>query len=235
MTTSNNGVAFIKQYEGLVLEAYKAVSSENYWTIGYGHYGADVFQGMTITEDKALELLKYDLKHFEEGVNECVTITIGQNQFDALVSFAYNCGVNALKTSYLLSMINAGNFYEACKEWLLWNKSGGKVLLGLTNRRKAEIDMFNTGIENYQVVDNNGWIAESGQFKLSQDVYLRKGASTSSTVICLLPTGSLVRYEAFKHSGGYIWIKQRRGKEFGYLATGESKDGKRVNYWGVFK
>ena len=235
MRMSQTGIIMLKQFEGVRLTAYKAVSTEQYWTIGYGHYGVDVYEGMKITDKQAEEMLKNDLIRYENGVNESVTVTLGQNQFDALVSFAYNCGVSALKGSYLLNLINMGKFKEACEEWLLWNKSGGKVLLGLTNRRKAEVALFKQDIETYTVVDSKGWITETGQFKLTKDIYLRKGATTDSLVIALLPKGSLIRYDAFKHAGGYVWIRQQRGRTYGYLATGESKNGKRVNYWGTFR
>ena len=234
MKMSQTGIIMLKQFEGVRLTAYKAVSTEQYWTIGYGHYGVDVYEGMKITDKQAEEMLKNDLVRYENGVNESVTVTLGQNQFDALVSFAYNCGVSALKGSYLLNLINMGKFADACEEWLLWNKSGGKVLLGLTNRRKAEVALFKKDIETYTVVDSKGWITETGQFKLTKDIYLRKGATTDSLVIALLPKGSLIRYDAFKHAGGYVWIRQQRGRTYGYLATGESKDNKRVNYWGTF-
>ena len=235
MRMSQTGINMLKQFEGVRLTAYKAVSTEQYWTIGYGHYGVDVYEGMKITDKQAEEMLKNDLVRYENGVNESVTVTLGQNQFDALVSFAYNCGVSALKGSYLLNLINMGKFADACEEWLLWNKSGGKVLLGLSNRRKAEVALFKRDIETYTVVDSKGWITETGQFKLTQDIYLRKGATTDSLVIALLPKGSLIRYDAFKHAGGYVWIRQQRGRTYGYLATGESKNGKRINYWGTFR
>lgn len=235
MRMSNSGIIMLKQFEGVRLTAYKVLASEQYWTIGYGHYGVDVYEGMKITEQQAVDMLRADLIRYEDGVNESVSVKLGQNQFDALVSFAYNCGVGALKGSYLLNLVNMGKFSEACEEWILWNKSGGKVLLGLTNRRKAEVALFKKDIEEYVVVDANGWISESGQFKLTKDIYLRKGATTEALVIALLPKGSLVRYDAFKHSGGYVWIRQQRGRTCGYLATGESKGGKRVNYWGTFR
>ena len=235
MRMSQTGIVMLKQFEGVRLTAYKAVSTEQYWTIGYGHYGVDVYDGMKITDKQAEEMLKNDLIRYENGVNESVTVTLGQNQFDALVSFAYNCGVSALKGSYLLNLINMGKFADACEEWLLWNKSGGKVLLGLTNRRKAEVALFKQDIETYTVVDSKGWITETGQFKLTKDIYLRKGATTDSLVIALLPKGSLIRYDAFKHAGGYVWIRQQRGRTYGYLATGESVGNVRKNYWGTFR
>lgn len=86
--------------------------------------------------------------------------------------------------------------------------------------------------------DNLGvtWYQEQGTFISDRAINLRWGARTSSTKIALLPAGSIVKYDAFAHSGGYVWLRQPRGKgQYGYLATGESKNGRRSNYWGKFK
>ena len=142
MKVNQDGIGLIKKFEGCRLTAYKPVSSEKYYTIGYGHYGADVKEGMTITQEQAEEYLKQDLEKFEKGVDDCVKVGITQNQFNALVSFAYNCGIGALQTSTLLKKLNACDFEGAANEFLRWNKSNGVALPGLTNRRVAERDMF---------------------------------------------------------------------------------------------
>lgn len=87
-------------------------------------------------------------------------------------------------------------------------------------------------------VDNLGviWYQEQGMFISDRAINLRWGARTSSTKIALLPVGSVVKYDAFAHSGGYVWLRQPRGKgQYGYLATGGSKNCRRLNYWGKFK
>ena len=87
-------------------------------------------------------------------------------------------------------------------------------------------------------VDSLGvrWHPEKGTFTSTQAIFLRWGATASSTQISLLPTGSVVKYDAFAHSGGYIWLRQPRGKgQYGYLASGESKNGRRISSWGKFK
>ena len=92
-STSQNGIELIKSFEGCRLTAYKAVSTEQYYTIGYGHYGSDVYAGMTITQSQAEDMLKNDLKKYEGYVNTFLNnngIDVNQNQFDALVSFTYN-------------------------------------------------------------------------------------------------------------------------------------------------
>ena len=94
-STGEAGLSLIKEFEGLRLTAYKAVSSEEYYTIGYGHYGPDVTPGMTITEEQAHAYLVEDVKEAEQAINTFLSkngIEIGQNQYDALISFTYNCG-----------------------------------------------------------------------------------------------------------------------------------------------
>ena len=103
MKTSQNGINLIKKYEGCRLTAYKCPAG--LWTIGYGHT-KNVKSGQKITQKQAENFLKQDLKTFEKGVEKAVKVRLNQNQFDALVSFAYNCGLGALKTSTLLRKLN---------------------------------------------------------------------------------------------------------------------------------
>ena len=98
LSISNNGLALIKKFEGCRLTAYKAVSTEKYWTIGWGHYGSDVKQGQTITQAQADAFLKSDCSSAEKSVNSYSKYNWNQNQFDALVSFTFNCGSGNLKT-----------------------------------------------------------------------------------------------------------------------------------------
>ena len=156
-STSNSGIELIKSFEGCKLYAYKAVQSETYYTIGYGHYGSDVYEGMTITQAQAEEMLKNDLKKYEGYVNTFLNnngIVISQNQFDALVSFTYNLGNVWVSTpTFQLKTIlcNGCENYsptEITTAFTNWNKSGGKVLEGLTRRRRAEAEMFINGMTN---------------------------------------------------------------------------------------
>lgn len=79
------------------------------------------------------------------------------------------------------------------------------------------------------------WYMEKGTFVSDRAIFLRWGARTSSTKITLLPAGSIIKYDAFAHSGGYVWLRQTRGNgQYGYLATGESRNSQRLNYWGKF-
>lgn len=137
--TSDAGIAFIKGFEGLRLKAYKDVVGV--WTIGYGHTKG-VKSGQQITEDEAEELLRADLAEFESAVNKVVKAPMAQHEFDALVSFAYNVGKTALANSSLLTLLNSGERTKAADQFLRWDKAGGKVVKGLTNRRKAERSVF---------------------------------------------------------------------------------------------
>jgi len=141
LTTGTPGLNLIKKYEGLRLKAYQ--DPVKIWTIGYGHTGPDVKKGKVITEAEAERLLKQDLRKFEGVVNSKVTKKLTRNQFDALVSFTYNVGPEAFRTSTLLKKLNNGNFPGAAAEFLRWNKAGGNILPGLTKRRKEEQALFN--------------------------------------------------------------------------------------------
>ncbi|QEL55519.1 lysozyme [Chromobacterium paludis] len=140
MQTSANGVNMIKQFEGLKLAAYQ--DSVGVWTIGYGHTGPDVKPGLTISNDQAEQLLRQDLVRFEQGVGNLVKTPINQNQFDALISFSYNLGLGNLQSSTLLRLLNQGDYQGAARQFPLWDKAGGKAVLGLLSRRQAEQALF---------------------------------------------------------------------------------------------
>lgn len=142
MEASKQMIEALKGFEGLRTKAYKAVKTEHYYTIGYGHYGADVKAGMTITAQEAEKMLLKDLMSFEKfvnGLNVCKT----QGQYDALVDFVFNCGTAALSGSTLLRKIRANaTLQEIQNEFRKWNKSGGKVLAGLVRRREWEAQRY---------------------------------------------------------------------------------------------
>ncbi|MBR3654855.1 MAG: lysozyme [Elusimicrobia bacterium] len=140
MDISQNGIDLIKRFEGCRLTAYKCPA--NVWTIGYGHTGSDVKQGLTITQEQAEKLLKSDLVVHCNNVSKLVKVPLNQNQFDALVSFEYNLGYGNLSRSTLLALINQKKFKEASEEFKKWKYAGGKVLAGLVKRREAEKELF---------------------------------------------------------------------------------------------
>lgn len=138
MKISENGLNLIISFEGFCPKATKAVKTEKYYTIGYGHYGKDVDENQTITKEQALKLLKKDMKRFETKVmkyNDYYNFT--QNEFDALVSFAYNVG-----NIDQLTAKGTRTKKEIADAMLLYIKSGGNVLVGLRKRRIRERELF---------------------------------------------------------------------------------------------
>ncbi|MCD8143508.1 MAG: glycoside hydrolase family protein, partial [Clostridiales bacterium] len=137
----------IKSFEGLCLTATKCAAGV--WTIGYGHTGKvdgkSISSGMTITQSKADSLLEEDVAKFWAYANNTDYVplakSMNENQLSALTSFAFNCGQGNLKT--LCADRSSAEIAEAL---LLYNKAGGKVLSGLTRRRKAERELYLTEV-----------------------------------------------------------------------------------------
>lgn len=146
MKISENGIELIKQFEGLSLKPY--LDSVNIPTIGYGNTYYPTREKVTmsdtpITKEYATELLSYTAqKDFGSFINKVVKVKLNQNQFDALVSFAYNLGNGNLQNSTLLKKVNSGDFIGASNEFIKWNKVGKKELAGLTKRREKEKKLF---------------------------------------------------------------------------------------------
>lgn len=138
MKISKNGIELIKNFEGCVLHAYK--DPVGVWTIGFGHT-VGVKSGQSITQAQAEKFLKDDLVIYEKAVTDS-KVKVNQNQFDALVSFTYNCGAGSLKT-----LLSGRTLNEVSKALLLYNKAGGRVLQGLVNRRKAEKELFDKEVK----------------------------------------------------------------------------------------
>lgn len=136
MKISENGLKLIKKYEGCRLIAYKSNKGEKYYTIGYGHYSKDVIAGTKISMYDAELLLKIDVAKAENAVNR-LKINFTQNQYDALVSFTFNCGSGNLKK--LCDNRNKGEIGEAIT---LYTKAGGKELKGLVLRRREEQALY---------------------------------------------------------------------------------------------
>ena len=136
------GLALIKQYEGCRLAAYRCAAGV--WTIGYGHT-AGVHSGMTITQARADAYLQQDIAKFEGYVNNPayvpITEQLNQNQFDALVSFDFNLGAGNLR-----KLCKGRTAAQIARAMPSYNKAAGKVLAGLTRRRKAEQALFNKAV-----------------------------------------------------------------------------------------
>jgi lysozyme len=142
--------ALIRRFEGCKLKAYKCSAGKN--TIGFGatfyEDGSAVQPGDVITQERADRLFVILLDQFAAQVRPLIKQPLNDNQFGALLSFAYNAGVGALQRSTLLKLVNANpNNPLIRQEFNKWNKAGGKVLLGLTRRRTAEADLYFTPIQ----------------------------------------------------------------------------------------
>ena len=137
---SNKGLALTEQCEGLRLTAYQ--DSVGVWTIGYGHTGADVHPGLTITQQQASALLLKDVASAVATVNRLVKVALTQNQFDALVDFVFNAGAGNFASSTLLRVLNTGDYAAAAAQFPRWVHAGNQILPGLVARRNAEQALF---------------------------------------------------------------------------------------------
>jgi lysozyme len=142
LTYSSDGLHLTEQFEGCKLIAYRDV--KGVLTVGYGHTGAEVFPGMTITQAQAEDFLARDILWAANFVNRNVTVTLKQHQFDALVDLTFNIGVGNFLHSTLLKLVNAGLPVQAALQFASWSLAGGKFIAGLARRRKAETDLFNS-------------------------------------------------------------------------------------------
>lgn len=160
MKMSERGIKLLSEWEGYKKLRYK--DSAGKWTIGVGHLLTDQelqtgrikigeFQVgvMTkpLTDEEVRELLAQDLVRFEKAVNETVKVKLNQDQFDALVSFAFNIGVGAFKSGIgVVRDLNLGRYHEVPNQLRKWNKAGGKIIKGLVNRREKEISLWNSEV-----------------------------------------------------------------------------------------
>lgn len=156
MRLSEKGKKLLAEWEGFKTEIYK--DSAGLETIGIGHlltqseltlYEVELDDGSRanfhdgLTEDQVISLLALDMRRFERAVTDAVASDLVQDQFDALVIFAFNIGVSAFRGSTLLKVLNQGRLIDVPNELRKWNKAGGKVVQGLINRREKEIVLWN--------------------------------------------------------------------------------------------
>lgn len=156
MKTSGNGKKLLIEWEGLKTSPYK--DSGGALTIGVGHLltADEKLTGLIrindelvsfydgLTEEQCMRLLEQDLKRFERVVNNHVKVTLSQNQFDALVSFAFNVGVSAFKNSTLVRLLNQGHYDKVPEQLMRWVKDNGRTVQGLINRRRKEAELWET-------------------------------------------------------------------------------------------
>jgi lysozyme len=146
MKLNKKGIEMMHHYEGLKLTAY--LCPAKVWTIGYGNTfyedGSKVKAGDKITKERADQLfINITNKNFAEPLLKLIKVKFNENQFSALVCFAYNVGTGALAKSTLLKKVNINpNDLTIRNEFLKWNKAGGKVLNGLTKRRESEANLY---------------------------------------------------------------------------------------------
>lgn len=191
MKASDNIIAKIKEFEGFRGKAYKALPSEKYYTIGYGHMSPTITENSTITQPQAHDLLIDDLLEIETAINQRGIWS--QNEFDALCSFTYNCGVGNLD-----KLIKNRTHSQIADAIPLYCHAGGRKLSGLVKRRDYEAKLFRTpdklpGADP----DPNATITAS-------TLNIRLGAGTDNPVIGVYQRGDRVRILE-------TWYKTNRG------------------------
>lgn len=200
MKISLNGKNQLIKHEGIRYEMYYDVAGLP--TIAIGHLinlkTEKHLLTKKLTNREVMELLNKDLLRFENNINKVVKVPLNQNQFDVLVSFSFNIGINAFNQSSLLRVLNQGNYEEVGNQLMRWNKAvvNGKLqpVLGLTNRRKDEVKLFNTPVTNeinYKDVKKSDWFYES--VKWATEVGLSKGYPDGT----FRPNKPLTRAEIF--------------------------------------
>lgn len=214
------GLELIMSFEGCRLTAYKPVQTEKYYTIGYGHYGPDVKRDMKISKAQAEAYLIADCQKFANYVDNkaYVPIALNDNQRDALISFTYNFGAGKLKR------LCAGRTADQIAAKIpAYNKAGGKVLNGLTRRRKAEQTLFLTPVKsgvapvqlNYTVGKNyvtkanlNVRVTAAGALK-RWDKLTTSGKSHSDNVdgYAVLRKGTTVTCKEIKVIASTVWMR----------------------------
>lgn len=198
MKLGKAGEELIKHFEGLYLEAYKCPAGV--WTIGWGHT-AGVKQGQTITRQEAQEIFEKDMKVYEGYVNYYVKHPLNQNQFDALVSFTYNCGPGNLQ-----KLIRNRTLDQIADALPLFNKGGGKVLAGLVRRRKMERELFLKGMTQ----------KPTNKYKITATALnVRAGIGTQYKIIRVLPKNTIVDVLDVSNGWGKIsdgWISLKYAK-----------------------
>jgi len=194
MKISATGIELLKQFEGCRLTAYQ--DSVGVWTIGFGTT-AGVKEGQTISQVKAEEYLRFDLAIFEKAVTESLKVPVNQNQFDALVSFTYNVGVSAFRSSTLLNLINEKTDKKVvAAEFSKWVKAGNQTLPGLVSRRKAESELFLKGTKNDVLAhtilaQRDTWLkrkpGQTSDLTPEQKLFVPKGSAHAWTNISIVP------------------------------------------------
>lgn len=212
MHINEAGLHLIKNFEGVRLQAYKCPAGVI--TIGYGHTGTlngkPLTLGTSITKVQAEDLLKRDLEKYENYVSS-MKRNFNENEFSALTSFVYNCGLGSLQ-----SLCRNRTNKQIAEALLLYNKAGGKVLAGLTKRRKAERELF---LKPVTAVTNPITPAKKTlpyKVKTKCDLNIRSGAGANFGKVRVAKKGEVLTVWAIETNGSTKWGKN--GKEYFSLA-----------------
>ena len=224
MNISNKGLELIKTFEGCRLTAYKCPAGV--WTIGWGHT-KNVYEGMSITQNEADRLLVEDVQVYANAVNQYqARFNFNQNEYDALVSFTYNCGVGSLQA--VMSCCNTKK--EIAEECKLYNKGGGVVLAGLVRRREEEYKLFMSGSSTASGTS----YSEKGEYFFNTRVKIRTAPNldnSSFTGICYDAGESVEYHTVHRNKCGYNWIQYNRGNgSQGYCAVTNVSTGEKFGY-----
>lgn len=196
MNVSPDGVQLIKRLEGLRLKAYKCQAGV--WTVGYGVTGPNIGPNTVITEAEADRLFSDVLRYFEQNVRDRLKVQVNQNEFDALVSFSYNIGLNAFSSSTLLKLLNSGATKEVvASEFSRWVKDGnGKPIEGLKIRRELEKKLFlskpiNVALAHSILAQRDTWLKRkplpSASLSAEQKLFVPKGSAHIWNTITMVP------------------------------------------------
>jgi len=150
-TTGKAGRELIKEFEQLRLTAYKPHQDDK-WTIGWGHTPS--YKGQVITAGEAEALFNEDVFTHEEYINKYIRVYLSQNQFDAISGWVFNVGGEALRRSTLVKELNKGHYDRVPAQLKRWNKSGGRVMRGLTRRRSRECELWERTNTNEKLITN---------------------------------------------------------------------------------
>ena len=176
----------IKGFEGWRSRAYR--DSVGVWTIGYGHTSAAgkpaVHSGQQISKKQGEEILRRDMEKFASGVRKLIKVHLNDNQFGALVSFAYNVGLGNFKKSSVLRVVNARQFDQVPRRLALWNKAGGRVLKGLVRRRGEEAALFMTPVGTAEIQPET--FGDKSIFDTPRGKPMHKSTTNAATLITVL-------------------------------------------------
>ena len=228
MNIGNKGLDLIKSFEGCRLSAYRCPAGV--WTIGYGRTNG-VYEGMVISQAQADQFLFEDVKYYADAVDRYNSrFNFTQEEFDALTSFTYNCGVGSLQA--VMSCCNTKQ--EIAEECKLYNKGGGVVLAGLVRRRNEEYKLFMSGSSNSTSTASGTSYPEKGEYFFNTRVKIRTAPNldnSSFTGICYEAGESVEYHTVHRNKCGYNWIQYNRGNGTqGYCAITNVSTGEKFGY-----